>query len=182
MTLDGPVGMVAEFGPEGIDGDGVVGVATGRTVGACGVLRVVISGTDGRIGTAVCWVCGSTFQDPASGRTCLSLPKELRPPRIPYGAPRGAGVYPRGPAGGTTGPLFSERLWAEMEEGGPEGAVKFRDGPVGGALNTAAGPRGGDLAIIGRGAGDRSLGVDRAEPLSRSRSLKARDCGGDRSR
>lgn len=76
--------------------------------------------------------------------------------------------------------MFSGRLCADTD-GGPEGAVKFRDGPVGGALNTAAGPRGGDLATTGRGAGDLSRGVERAD-LSLSRSLKARDCGGDRSR
>lgn len=54
------------------------------------------------------------------------------------------------------------------------GAVKFRPplGPVGG-LNVA-GPLGGDLARTG----DRSLGVDRAEPLS----LYASWTGGDRSR
>lgn len=77
--------------------------------------------------------------------------------------------------------MFSGRLCAETD-GGPDGAVKFRDGPVGGARNTAAGPRGGDLATTtGRGAGDLSRGVERAD-LSLSRSLKARDCGGDRSR
>lgn len=89
--LEGPVGTVAEFGPEAIDGEGV-GVAIERTVGACGGFRVDISGMEGRCGTTGCWACGGAFHDFASGRMCLSLPKEFRPPLIPYGAPRGAGV------------------------------------------------------------------------------------------
>lgn len=53
IVLDGPVGTVAELGPDAIDGEGV-GVAIGRTVGACGVFRVEISGMEGRWGTAAC--------------------------------------------------------------------------------------------------------------------------------
>lgn len=49
-----------------------------------------------------------------------------------------------------------------VDNGDPAGAVKFRPalGPVGGGLKPA-GPRGGDLG--GGRAGERSLGVDRAD-------------------
>lgn len=65
-------------------------------------------------------------------------------------------------------PEFSGLLCADIDTEllTVEGAVKFRPplGPVGGALKPA-GPRGGDLAT-GR-TGERSLGVDLAESLSR---------------
>ena len=171
VDAEGPVGMddgaVVDVLAEFKDGDGVI---FRESV----VLLVDISGIDGldeREGA-----CDVR----KSGRLCLSLPKEGLPPRRLYGAPRGAALNPRGPAGGG---LFSGRACADIEEGpdGAEGAVKFLDGPVGGARNPADGPRGGVLARCGDRAGERSRGVDLAElrSLSLSLSLNASVFTGD---
>lgn len=180
---DGPVGIdgaVAVVLAEFKDGEGVVPLRDST------LLLVEISGIDGLDDSdGVCSVR-------ESGRMCLSLPKDGLPPRMPYGAPRGAAVKPLGPAGGAR---FSGRACAEIEEGplGATGAVKFLDGPLGGARNPAEGPRGGVLARGGdlggfERAGDRSRGVDFAElkslslSLSLSRSLNASVFAGDFSR
>lgn len=189
----GPVGIdvvpvfdAAAEGPVGIDGATVVVVLAELRDGegvvtflVSELLLVDISGIDGR----ECEILGER-NVLASGRLCLSLPNEGLPPRMPYGAPRGAGLNPRGPAGGTIGPLFSVRTCAELE--GPlgiVGAVKFRDGPLGGGLNPADGPRGG---VFARGAGGDLAreGGDRARDggdLAREGGDLARD-GGDLAR
>jgi hypothetical protein len=107
------------------------------------------------------------------------------PPRPPLGCgePREAGLYPRGPEGGTGFVETSGLLCADTKAGPPPeilaggdlaGAVKLRMalGPVGGLK--PAGPRGGDRGFGERGTslcgsvrtGDRSCGVDREDSLS----------------
>lgn len=156
---EGPVGMdegaVVVVLAELRDGEGVVAFRESE------VLLVDISeieGLDTRLG-----VCSVR----ESGRMCLSLPNDGLPPRIPYGPPRGAELKPRGPAGGG---LFSGFACADIDDGpdGATGAVKFLDGPLGGARNPAEGPRGGVRARAGDRAGERSRGVDLAELRSRS--------------
>jgi hypothetical protein len=159
MPPEGPVGIVDIDGPDGIDGDGVcVGLASG-------VLSRVVTGGTLRLG-------GAAPQDPVSGLLGRSPANEPLPPLMKPPPPRVSGTKPRGPEGGTTGPLFSGRLWAEIDTGllmECTGAVKFLPplGPVG-ALNPA-GPRGGDRATDL--TGERSRGVDLVESLSLSLSL-----------
>ncbi len=52
---------------------------------------------------------GAAPQDKLSGRLTRSLPNDPLPPRMLY-EPLGGGTYPRGPAGGMTGPEVSG-LW-----------------------------------------------------------------------
>jgi hypothetical protein len=105
MPPEGPVGIDGTDGPDGIEGEGVcVGLAIGV------LSRVVTRGT--------LRLEGAAPQDPVSGLLGRSPAKEPLPPRIkpPPPPPRGA-TKPRGPDGGTTGPLFSGRLWAEIDTG-----------------------------------------------------------------
>lgn len=172
---DGPLGIVGvaiAVLAELRDGDGVVPVRESV------LLLVEISG--GRV-----YVDDGLWSARESGRICLSLPNDGLPPRIPYGAPRGA-ENPLGPAGGAR---FSGLACADIEDGplGATGAVKFRDGPLGGGARNPDGPLGGLLALGGdlaelERAGDRSRGVDLVEAslsLSLSRSLNASVLGGD---
>jgi hypothetical protein len=142
--------------------------------------------TVGRVGEAL----GADGADGAEGAPPHVTPaSDLRsanePPRPPLGCgdPREAGLYPRGPEGGTKLVETSGLLCVDtragalleiMAAGDLAGAVKLRLalGPVGGLK--AAGPRGGDRGLGERGAslcgsartGDRSRGVDREDSLS----------------
>lgn len=102
---DGPVGTAVEDeeGPEGMDGEGVW---AGRLTGV--VPRVGSS-------TGAVRVAGAAPHELESGRCERSLPNEPLPPRMKPLLPRAEGTKPRGPEGGTMGPGFSDRLWADME-------------------------------------------------------------------
>jgi hypothetical protein len=173
---EGPVGIDAIVGPDDMEGEGVCGGF------AVGVLSRVVTGGTLRLG-------GAAPHAPVSALLGRSPAKEPLPPRINPPPPREVGTKPRGPDGGIAGPLFSGRLWAEIDTGALvewTGAVKFLPplGPVG-ALKPA-GPRGGDRAIDL--AGERSRGVDLVESLSLSLYANCREgervrCGGgERSR
>lgn len=94
MLFDGPVGAGEGKGPDESDGDG------DDTGLLAEVLPFLVLSTAGRFGGAA----------PQSGLVCRSVPKDPRPP-LPMNPPRGGGAtYPRGPDGGATGPVFSDRL------------------------------------------------------------------------
>lgn len=97
MPAAGPVGIVDDEGPGGMDGDGV---CVGLLIGV--LPRVETSGRV-RFG-------GAAPQEPASGRTGLSFENDPLPPLMNPPPPRPEGTKPRGPEGGMSGLVLSGLL------------------------------------------------------------------------